>query len=65
VTREEAQGLLKVIKFKNKTYKRPLALIHRKGRALTPAMKKLIDLLTSKDLNSLENDAGDNEESMA
>ena len=62
VTREEAQGLLKVIKFKNKTYKRPLALIHRKGRALTPAMKKLIDLLTSKDLNSLENDAGGNEE---
>ncbi len=56
VTREEAQGLLKVLKFKNKTYKRPLALIHRKGRVLTPAMKKLIDLLTSKDLNSLEND---------
>lgn len=54
VVREEAQGLLKVIKFKNKTYKRPLALIHRKGRVLTPAMKKLIDLLTSKDLNRLE-----------
>jgi len=65
VTREEAQGLLKVIKFKNKIYKRPLALIHRKGRALTPAMKKLIDLLTSKDLNSLENDVGGNEESIA
>lgn len=61
VTREEAQGLLRIIKFKNKTYKRPLALIHRKGRALTPAMKKLIDLLTSKDLNSLENNAGGNE----
>ena len=54
VTREEAQGLLNVLKFYNKTYKRPLALIHRKGRVLTPAMKKLIDLLTSKDLNSLE-----------
>lgn len=54
VTREEAQGLLKVIRFKNKVYKRPLALIHRKGRVLTPAMKKLIDLLTSKDLNRLE-----------
>lgn len=53
VVREEAQGLLKVLKFKNKTYKRPLALIHRKGRVLTPAMKKLIDLLTSKDLNTL------------
>ncbi len=50
VVREEAQGLLKVIKFKDKTYKRPLALIHRKGRVLTPAMKKLIELLTSKNL---------------
>ena len=54
VTREETQGLLKVINFKDKVYKRPLALIHRKGRVLTPAMKKLINLLTSKDLNSLE-----------
>ena len=54
VIREEAQGLLKVLKFKNQTYKRPLALIHRKGRVLTPAIKKLIDLLTSKDLNRLE-----------
>lgn len=54
VTREEAQGLLKVITFKDKKFKRPLALIHRKGRVLTPAMKKLIELLTSKDLNSLD-----------
>lgn len=54
VVREEAQDLLKILKFKNKTYKRPLALIHRKGRVLTPAIKKLIDLLTSKDLNRLE-----------
>ncbi|MEN8662009.1 MAG: LysR family transcriptional regulator [Lentimonas sp.] len=54
VVREEAQGLLKVLKFKSKVYKRPLALIHRKGRVLTPAMKKLIELLSSKDLNSLE-----------
>ncbi len=54
VTREEAQGLLKVLTFSNQVYKRPLALIHRKGRVLTPAMKKLIDLLTSKDLNQLE-----------
>lgn len=57
VTREEAQGLLNVINFKDKVYKRPLALILRKGRVLTPAMKKLISLLTSKDLNSLQKDA--------
>ena len=54
VVREEAQGLLKVLKFKNQTFKRPLAVIHRKGRVLTPAIKKLIDLLTSKNLNRLE-----------
>lgn len=53
VVREVAQGLLKVVPFKSKVYKRPLALIHRKGRVLTPAMKKLIELLTSKDLNRL------------
>ena len=57
VTREEAQGLLNVINFKDKVYKRPLALILRRGRVLTPAMKKLISLLTSKDLNSLQKDA--------
>ena len=56
VVREKEQGLLKVLTFSNQVYKRPLALIHRKGRVLTPAMKKLIDLLTSKDLNQLEND---------
>jgi DNA-binding transcriptional LysR family regulator len=54
VLREETQGLLKVLQFNNNSYKRPLALIHRKGRVLTPAIKKLIDLLTSKDLNRLE-----------
>ena len=50
VIREEAQGLLKVVTFKNQTYNRPLALIHRKGRVQTPAMKKLIELLTRKKL---------------
>lgn len=55
VRREEAQGLLNVLRFRNETYKRPLALIHRKGRVLTPAMKKLIHLLTSKNLNEIEN----------
>ncbi|ADE53438.1 LysR family transcriptional regulator [Coraliomargarita akajimensis] len=56
VTREVAQGLLKVVPFKNTVYNRPLALIHRKGRVLTPAIKKLIELLTSKNLNENEAD---------
>ncbi len=51
VAREEAQGLLKVIEFKDKEYERPLALIHRKGRILAPAMRKLIELLTAKELD--------------
>ena len=50
VIREEAQRLLKVVTFKDQTYTRPLALIHRKGRVQTPAMKKLIELLTRKKL---------------
>ena len=52
VIREEAQGLLKVVTFKDQTYTRPLALIHRKGRVQTPAMKKLIDLLTNNKLEA-------------
>lgn len=51
VAREESQGLLKVLQFKGKVYKRPLALIHRKGRILAPAMRKLIELLTSQELD--------------
>lgn len=52
VTREEAQNLLKVIQFKNQNFRRPLALIHRKGRVLTPAIKKLIELLTTKKIGN-------------
>ena len=54
VAREEAQGTLKVLKFKNRTYKRPIALIYRKGRILTPAVKKLIELLKLKDLSKAD-----------
>lgn len=52
VTREEAQDLLKVIRFKKHSFRRPLALIHRKGRVLTPAMKKLIELLTTEKVDT-------------
>jgi DNA-binding transcriptional LysR family regulator len=52
VTREEAQDLLKVIRFKDHSFRRPLALIHRKGRVLTPAMRKLIELLTTEKVDS-------------
>lgn len=50
IQQEVAQGTLRKIKIKSKDCKRPLAIIHRKGRVLTPAMKKFIDLLTNKKL---------------
>jgi len=45
VLQEQQQGTLAVIHFKNKEFTRPLAILHRKGRVLTPAMKKFIDTL--------------------
>ena len=45
VLREAQQGTLSVLNFKDKDFTRPLAILHRKGRVLTPAMKKFIDTL--------------------
>jgi DNA-binding transcriptional LysR family regulator len=48
VKQEMKQGLLKAITIKGSQVTRPLAIIHRKGRVLTPAMKKFISTLTGK-----------------
>jgi len=45
VVQEARQGTLAVLKFKGGEFTRPLAILHRKGRVLTPAMKKFIDIL--------------------
>ncbi len=45
VQQEIAQGSLKAVRFKSKDFTRPLAILHRKGRVLTPAMKKFIEVL--------------------
>ena len=45
VTQESKQGTLSVIPFAGKEFNRPLAILHRKGRVLTPAMKKFIEIL--------------------
>jgi LysR family transcriptional regulator, transcriptional activator of the cysJI operon len=42
---EAKQGTLAVLKFKGAGFTRPLAILHRKGRVLTPAMKKFIETL--------------------
>lgn len=49
VYQEIEKGLLVAMNFKGKRFLRPIFLIHRKGRILTPAMEKFIGLLTSKD----------------
>ena len=45
VTQEQKQGTLAVLQFKGREFTRPLAILHRKGRVLTPAMKKFIETL--------------------
>jgi len=50
VLNEVKQGLISAVDIKGKKITRPLSIIHRKGRVLTPAMKKFITLLTTKNL---------------
>jgi len=45
VVQEARQGTLAVLRFKSREFTRPLAILHRKGRVLTPAMKKFIETL--------------------
>jgi DNA-binding transcriptional LysR family regulator len=47
VVQEIGQGTLCSIVFRGKGFSRPLALLHRKGRVLAPAMKKFIDTLAA------------------
>jgi LysR family transcriptional regulator, transcriptional activator of the cysJI operon len=47
VQQELRQGTLAVVPFKGKEFTRPLAILHRKGRVLTPAMKKFVEMLAS------------------
>jgi len=42
---ETKQGTLVALPFKGRKYTRPLAILHRKGRVLMPAMKKFIETL--------------------
>ena len=46
VIQEVNQGSLVAIHFKGREFTRPLAILHRKGRVLTPAMKKFIETLS-------------------
>jgi len=57
IRQEVEKGLLVAREFKNKKFMRPIYIIHRKGRVLTPAMEKFISLLTSKDTEQVEETA--------
>jgi DNA-binding transcriptional LysR family regulator len=46
VLQEVKQGTLVAVHLKGKDYTRPLAILHRKGRVLTPAMKKFVEILS-------------------
>jgi len=45
VVQESKQGTLSVLQFAGKEFTRPLAILHRKGRVLTPAMRKFVETL--------------------
>jgi len=45
IHQEIQQGSLAAVHFKAREFTRPLAILHRKGRVLTPAMRKFIETL--------------------
>ena len=45
VIQESRQGTLSVLHFKGREFTLPLAILYRKGRVLTPAMRKFIETL--------------------
>ncbi len=45
VQQEGKQNTLAIVAIKGKEFTRPLAILHRKGRVLTPAMKKFVETL--------------------
>jgi len=45
VVQEVKSGALAALRFRGKEFTRPLAIIYRKGRVLSPAMKKFIEVL--------------------
>jgi DNA-binding transcriptional LysR family regulator len=53
VQRELEQGTMKVVHLSEETLLRPLGIIHKKGRHLSPAAVKFIDVLRRKDLLDL------------
>lgn len=47
VENETARGSLKTIEFQEGPFTRPLAIVHKRGRELSPAARKFVDVLTA------------------
>ncbi len=50
VRHEVAQGLLKVVRLTDETLLRPLGIIHKRGRHLSPAAEKFVEILKRDDI---------------
>jgi DNA-binding transcriptional LysR family regulator len=55
---ELKQKLLCRLQIKGRKLVRPLAIIHRKGRVLSPALKQFIEMLTTRKLNQVVQENG-------
>jgi hypothetical protein len=52
VEHETARGSLKMLEFVEGTFTRPLAIIYKRGRELSPAVRKFVDVLTAARIHS-------------
>jgi DNA-binding transcriptional LysR family regulator len=50
VENEVTRGSLRVLEFSEGTFTRPLAIIYKRGRELSPAVRKFIDVLTQSNI---------------
>ncbi|MDQ8201594.1 LysR family transcriptional regulator [Pelagicoccus sp. SDUM812003] len=51
VAQEVKQGTLATIPLEGDAFDRPLGILHRKGRVLTPAMKKFVKILSGEEIS--------------
>jgi DNA-binding transcriptional LysR family regulator len=61
VEHETARGSLKMLEFVEGTFTRPLAIIYKRGRELSPAVRKFVEVLTTTKIQSpgMRADKGD------
>ena len=50
VENEVARGTLRMLEFQEGTFLRPLAIIYKRGRELSPAVRKFIEVLTTSNI---------------